>query len=300
MKDISGKPDSLRSAIAVATLKTTPDTLERVRCGAVPKGDVLASARIAGIQAAKRTPDWLPFCHTLPLDHAEVEGKLATKGIEFQATVSTVWKTGVEMEALSAATAAALTAYDMLKPLDKALAIEGVRLLEKRGGKSQLRLSGEGVTGAILVVSDGVAAKQRDDTAGAHIRRSMEQLGMTVSAFEVVPDERRRIAEIVKAWVDRRIQIILTTGGTGPGPRDVTPEALADLIERPLPGVAEAIRGYGQRRTPFAMMSRSIAGVAARSFIVTLPGSRRAVAESLEVLFPSLLHVLPVLEGQGH
>ena len=300
MRDVSNKPDSLRSATAIAVLRAPAHALEAIASGSVPKGDVLATARIAGIQAAKRTADWLPFCHTLPLDYADIEAELGSDQIEFKARVRTVWKTGVEMEALAAASAAALTAYDMLKPITKELVISETRLLEKRGGKSQLNVSSVGVQGAVLVISDSVSRKEQLDRAGTLIQERMESLEMKVVSTKVVADEVDAIQEQVRAWIEQRIPIIMTTGGTGPGPRDVTPEALTPLLERPLPGVAEAARSYGQRRTPFSMMSRSVAGVAHKSFIVTLPGSPRAVDEYLDVLFPALLHVLPVLDGERH
>ncbi|MGE0601166.1 MAG: cyclic pyranopterin monophosphate synthase MoaC [Dehalococcoidia bacterium] len=137
MVDVSEKAETARIAIAEAVVRMKPETLALIQSGGMPKGDVLATARIAGIMAAKRTPDLIPLCHPLPITGASVE--LVPDGadaLRITATVKTTGKTGVEMEALTAASVAALTVYDMCKAVEKGMVIEGVRLLEKRGGKS--------------------------------------------------------------------------------------------------------------------------------------------------------------------
>ena len=137
MVDVSGKADTNRVAIAEALVRMKPETLALIESGGVPKGDVLATARIAGIMAAKRTAELIPLCHPLPITGVAVD--LLPDGdstLQITATVRTTGKTGVEMEALTAASVAALTVYDMCKAVEKGMRIEGVRLLEKTGGKS--------------------------------------------------------------------------------------------------------------------------------------------------------------------
>lgn len=137
MVDVTEKGDTARVAVAEAVVRMKPETLALIQSGGMPKGDVLATARIAGIMAAKRTPDLIPLCHPLPITGASVE--LIPDGedaLRITATVKTTGKTGVEMEALTAASVAALTVYDMCKAVEKGMTIEGIRLLEKRGGKS--------------------------------------------------------------------------------------------------------------------------------------------------------------------
>jgi cyclic pyranopterin phosphate synthase len=138
MVDVSGKDTTEREAVAEALIQLSAEAFEAVAAGDAPKGDVLAAARIAGIMAAKKTADLIPLCHSLPLSKAEVAFEmLADKhAIKISATVKTVARTGVEMEALTAASIAALTIYDMTKAIDKAAVIEGVRLISKSGGKS--------------------------------------------------------------------------------------------------------------------------------------------------------------------
>jgi cyclic pyranopterin phosphate synthase len=129
MVDVGGKPSSRRRAVARATLRTAPETAARLRD--LPKGDALATAQIAGVMAAKRTADLIPLCHPLPLSHVDVSLEVQDEGVEITATVETVAQTGVEMEALTAASVAALTVYDMAKAIDKAMVLETVKLVEK-------------------------------------------------------------------------------------------------------------------------------------------------------------------------
>jgi cyclic pyranopterin phosphate synthase len=136
MVDVGGKAETQRVAIALGTIRMAPATLAALRDGKTPKGDVLAVARIAGIMAAKRTAELIPLCHPLSLDSVAVEFAFVTDGIEVRATASLTGRTGVEMEALTAVSVALLTVYDMAKAIDKAMVIDGVRLIEKRGGKS--------------------------------------------------------------------------------------------------------------------------------------------------------------------
>lgn len=137
MVDVSAKADTAREAVAEALVVMQPATLRLILEGAVPKGDVIAAARIAGIMAAKKTPDLIPLCHPLPITGAALEFEpLSDDTLRIEAAVRTTGKTGVEMEALTAAAVAALTIYDMCKAAEKGIRIEGLRLLEKRGGKS--------------------------------------------------------------------------------------------------------------------------------------------------------------------
>lgn len=136
MVDISGKAMTARTAIAEGHIAMSPQALAAVRDATAAKGDVLAVARIAGITAAKKTADLIPLCHPLPLSSVGVDFALEDGGVRVEATASTTWGTGVEMEAMTAASVALLTIYDMVKAVDKAMVISGVRLLKKTGGKS--------------------------------------------------------------------------------------------------------------------------------------------------------------------
>jgi cyclic pyranopterin monophosphate synthase len=296
MRDISLKPTTLRTARAAGFVKLPPEALARVKEGSVQKGDVREAARLAGLMAVKRTPDLLPHCHPIGVLRAEVTATIAEDGIELAAEVETVSATGVEMEALTAVSVAALTVYDMLKAHAKAeqMKIGNIRLIEKKGGKSSFSRVARGMSAAILVMSDTVAAKRKPDTAGASVRDRLAEAGFQIAAYEVLPDEREQIGARVRHFIAQKTDCILTVGGTGLGPRDVTVDVVEPLLTTPLPGFMEAARAFGQSRTPYAMLSRGVAGLAGSSFVATFPGSRRGAEETLAAVLPGLIHLLDV------
>lgn len=298
MIDITHKPTTLREAIAEATVHVSlPETIAAVKERRVPKGDVLEAARIAGLFGVKRTADMIPDCHPLPVEHTEVSSEVQDMAIVVTVKVRTIYRTGVEVEAMHGASVAALTMYDMLKPIDKGITIERIRLVEKKGGKSDWKDAFEKAPrAAVLVISDSVSAGKKEDKAGAAIAERLKKIGVDVAAQGLVPDEPARIAEQVKAWAAQGLDLILTTGGTGLSPRDRTPEAIAPLLDREVSGIMEAARNYGQERVPYAMMSRGIAGMVGRTLVITLPGSTRGAQETMDALFPFVLHVVKVQE----
>lgn len=302
MIDISTKFNSLRYAKAEGYLYCNSDTLARVAAKTAPKGDVLEIARAGGISAAKRCSDIIVFCHPIPLDWIDISFELEAEHIRVIAEVRSIWKTGVETEAITAVTGALLNLYEILKPLDSQLSFGGVRVLKKRGEESDFTDSfPEPIKTAILVLSDSTHAGTRKDKSGVIIKEFLDDLPVDVSVYEVLPDDRKVIAERLIALADNeKMQLIFTTGGTGLGPRDVTPEATLDVLERTVPGIVEAVRRHGKDRTPFAMLSRGEAGVRGECVIVNLPGSSKGAIESMQALFPGLLHIFPMMKGKGH
>lgn len=302
MRDISDKIKTARQARAIATIAVAKETIERVRSNDLPKQDPLLVARVAGIQAAKSTSSIIPYCHPLAIDHASIDYELFDDRIEVFAQVKAIDKTGVEMEALTAASVAALTLYDMLKAIDESMEIREVKLLEKTGGKSDWVFSEKHPRkAAVLVVSDSVSQGTRQDQSGALIAQRLEKYGLKITEFRTVSDDSEQIESSLKEFSDsHHVDLIVTTGGTGLGPRDNTPEVMSLVLDREIPGIAEAARVYGQERIPLAMLSRARAGVRGKTLIVNLPGSTTGVSEFMDALFPGVLHVFHVLSGGGH
>jgi cyclic pyranopterin monophosphate synthase len=300
MFDVGNKPETLRTAIARAIVKAEPSTLTLVKDGKSPKGNIFDAARLSATMAAKRAWDLLPYCHPIPIDSINVDVSVNEQSIEVTVTVKNVAKTGVEMEALTGACIAALTIYDMLKPVDEALSIESIRLLNKSGGlKTFFEKSDRRLKAAVLVTTD--SRTESEDKSGKVVIDRLVKNGLEVVEYKVIPDEEDGIVSELRRFCDEaKVDIVLTSGGTGLGPRDVTPEATKKVLEKEISGVAEILRAYGQRRTPLSMLSRAVAGIRGTTVIVNLPGSVRGVSESLDALFPGILHIHKMLAGYRH
>ncbi len=154
------------------------------------------------------------------------------------------------------------------------------------------------ITVAILTVSDKGSRGEREDVSGDVIREMVQSIGAQVMDYAIVPDEREDISRKLISWVDGGMDLVLSTGGTGLAPRDVTPEATLDVVDRLVPGIAEAMRAESLRKTPMAMLSRAVAGARGKCLIVNLPGSPKAVRECLEVVLPALPHAVATLRGE--
>jgi cyclic pyranopterin monophosphate synthase len=302
MIDVSEKLDTLREATAQASVKVRPETIDKVKDESVPKGNVLEMARAAGILGAKKTSELIPFCHQVPLDWVLVDFELLREEIVVKTQAKAIWKTGVEMEALTAASIAALTIYDMLKPIDDSLEITSVKLIEKRGGKGEWKQYFKPpIRAAVLVLSDTVSQGKKEDKSGKIIIEMLKNEPVEVVEYKIFPAAFETIRrELIRLSDEENMDLILTTGGTGLSPRDVTVDSTKTVIEREVPGIPEAIRIYGFQRTPYAMLSRESAGVRGKTIIINLPGSSRGVAESMDALFPWVLHAFHILRGGGH
>ena len=302
MVDITYKSNSLREAIAIAIVSVSEqETIDAIKNKTVPKGDVFEFSRAAGLLAIKKTSDVIPDCHPLPVESASITHKLDGLNIIITVQVQTIYKTGVEVEAMHGAAITALTMYDMLKPIDRAVEIGSIKLLHKKGGKTEiLNETAPGFSCAVIVCSDTISKGQDTDTAGKMAIERLKQYSPETIVYEIIPDEISTIRSKLEALVAANIDLLLFTGGTGLSPRDVTPEAISPLIETPVPGIMEAVRHYGQQRMPYAMLSRGIAGFVKNSLVITLPGSVNAVKEAMDALFPHILHVFKVRSGYRH
>jgi cyclic pyranopterin monophosphate synthase len=302
MVNITHKSNSLRQAIATAqVLVSKQETIDAIRQKNVPKGDVFEFSRAAGLLAIKKTSDTIPDCHPLPVEYAAITYSIDGLKILINVEVHTIYKTGVEVEAMHGAAITALTIYDMLKPLDKGIEISSIKLEEKKGGKSDIKYKyPDTVRCAVITCSDSVAKGVNPDISGDTIVEKLKQHKVNVSFREAIPDDFDTIQEEVRKLVSEGFQLIVFTGGTGLSARDVTPDAVSALLDRDIPGLMEAARAYGQQRTPYAMLSRGVAGFVGDTLVITLPGSPRGVAESMDSMFPYILHVFRVKEGVRH
>ncbi|MBL4652898.1 MAG: bifunctional molybdenum cofactor biosynthesis protein MoaC/MoaB [Flavobacteriales bacterium] len=299
MVDITHKSNTLRIATAQAIVTVSrQETIDAIINKTVPKGDVFASSKATGLLGVKKTADLLPDCHPMPIEYCGIDFAISGLEIIVKIEVKTIYKTGVEVEAMHGASIVALNIYDMLKPIDKGIEINNIKLLSKRGGKSSFKDIGDSLTAFVVVCSDSISAGKKEDKAGKAIIAKLESCGVKIENYQIIPDEKEEIKSIVEQ--NTEADLIIFTGGTGLSKRDNTPEALEGLIERKIPGVEEAIRNYGQNRTPYSMLSRSVAGIVGKTLVLALPGSTNGAKESMDAIFPAVLHVFKVLKGHQH
>jgi len=338
MVDVAPKAVTGRVALAAGRLLVSPAVVALLRGAGVPKGDALGVARVAGIMATKRVPDLIPLCHPIALAGATVELTVRDEAVEIVARVRAADRTGVEMEALTAVAVAGLALHDMVKAVDPTATLTDVRLLAKTGGRSgdwhrpgepasalasepALARASEpppeqaepaprpaaepasglpaGARARVITVSDRAAAGVYTDRSGPLAAGALAGFGFALDDVVVISDDRDAIVEAIRRAVADGVDVVVTTGGTGLAPRDVTPEATRDVLEREVPGLTEALRSAGAPAVPTAVLSRGLAGVTGRSMIVNLPGSRGGVRDGLAVLRPVIGHALRQLRGDN-
>ncbi|UQD54932.1 bifunctional molybdenum cofactor biosynthesis protein MoaC/MoaB [Flavobacterium sp. K5-23] len=302
MVDITHKIITQRTATAQAIIKVgSPETMQAILNKTVPKGDVLEVSRTAGLFAVKNTSNSIPDCHPMPIEFTGIEYELLEDSVVIKVTVKAIYRTGVEVEAMHGASIVALTMYDMLKPIDKNVEISTIKLLHKKGGKSDYgNKEVQDLAVAVMVCSDSVSSGKKEDRAGKVISDKIKNLGLEVSNYIIIPDEVLDIQNTINKLCAQKTDLLIITGGTGLSNRDVTPEAVIPLLDRRIPGIEEAIRSYGQDRTPYAMLSRSVVGFKGNTLIMALPGSTAGAGESMDAVFPSVLHLFKILNGFNH
>jgi cyclic pyranopterin monophosphate synthase len=295
MNDITHKTSTLREALAEATVLCSKETLERIKQNRVPKGNILEFARAAGFFGAKKTEQLLPHCHPVTIDGLDFDFELTEEGIRITGWAKSIGRTGIEMEILTGVSIAALTMYDMLKPIDKQLSITNIRLLEKKGGKSDReKYFKTPPSCAIVVCSSEIQKGTREDHASP-IAIELLAKYQTTPTIRTVGSTIDEIQKTIKALSEEGMQFIFTIGGTGLSEKDTTVEAVAPLLDQELAGIVDAMRWHGYARNPLAMTSKLIAGNIGKSTIITLPGSQDGVRECLEALLPTVFKVAKML-----
>ncbi|MBU3656624.1 MAG: bifunctional molybdenum cofactor biosynthesis protein MoaC/MoaB [Rhodocyclaceae bacterium] len=321
MIDVGNKPATNRIAVATGLIYVGPSAFTLIRDRQLPKGDVLMLAEIAGIQGAKGASQLMPLCHPMGLDHVRVITELNENdfSIRVYCTTRTTAKTGVEMEALAGVNAALLTIWDLTKMVEADLRISDIRLLAKVGGKSGCWINPDSalvpewvrslvlppavplladIGVEVIVLSDRASTGVYEDKSGPVARQLLEAVGARVNAVSVIPDEPALLqAKIRSIKSEGKTRLIITSGGTGVSGRDSTPESVAEIADRLIPGIGELLRSSGAAFTPLSWSSRSIGATLGNILIITLPGNPKAVKEGIDVLLPLIKHLLTIMQG---
>ncbi len=302
MVNITHKSNSLRIAVTTAVVTVSKqETIHAIEQRKVPKGDVFEFARAAGLLAVKKTSDVIPDCHPLPIEFTSITFSIEDLNVIVTVEVHTIYKTGVEVEAMHGAAVTALTMYDMFKPIDKAVQISNIKLEKKLGGKSDFLKEDYGsIKCAVIVCSDKISKGIKEDTSGKAIITRLGKFAIDTITYDIIADDFDLIREKVKLLCNNKHQLLIFTGGTGLSARDVTFDAVEPLIEKTVPGIMETARRYGQDRMPYAMLSRGVAGFVGDTLVLTLPGSQKGAEETIDAIFPQVLHLFKVKKGERH
>ncbi len=298
MVDITNKNPSLKVATAKAMIKVSNlKTIKAIQNDEVPKGNVFAMSKAAGLLGVKKTPFIFPNSYSLPIEFTEITYEIHELEIKILLTVKTIYKTGVEIAAMHGASIVALNMYDMLKPIDKGIEIKNIKLIEKKEKKHHFKNRfKKDLKAAVIVCSDTIFAGKKEDKAGKAVVEKLNECEVQIIDYILIPDEKELIQEKTLKYQQENMDLIIFTGGTGLSVSDVTPDAILPLLDRRIPGIEETIRNYGQDRTPYSMLSRSVAGTIENTLILAIPGSTNGAKESMDAIFPAVLNAFKMLK----
>lgn len=320
MTDLRGLRPTRRRAVARGDLHVG-DAWHALVERRLPNGDALSLAQLAGLQAAGKPSRLLPLCPAPVLDHADVRCVPLPQrhAVRVYCEVAGEARSGLEMEALAGVNAALLGICDITRSVQPAQRLQDIRVLFTEGGAQGLWICPEGLDDlerehyrpqsppgldgarcAVITLSDRACAGRYPDRSGPLLLDALRALGAAVTDVEVLPDGMEPLASRLTALAASGTELVLCTGGTGFDPRDLSPEALRRVADRPAPGLGELLRSESRHHTQLAWLSRSEAGLIGNCLIVTLPGSPRAVMQSMAILGPLLAHARAMLRGEPH
>jgi cyclic pyranopterin monophosphate synthase len=317
MINVAKKRPTHRHAIAYGSIHVGENAFRLIQEKSMPKGCPLLLCEIAGINAAKNVCSQLSLCHPIELEQVLIQTELDKDNfsVTVYATVCATAKTGVEMEALAGVNAALLSIYDITKNVEPALSIKEVRLLVKEGGKKGQWLHPQGVPQkvldhiklqdkaplqnfktSIITVSDRASQGVYEDKSGVMLKDKLSSLGASIESYGIVEDNKQSIIQYIDEITASFLpHLIVLTGGTGIASRDVTPEVIAAISEKEIPGIGELLRSTGAFYTPYSYLSRSVACLYQNALVISIPGNPKAIEQCLPPLVELIPHALGIV-----
>lgn len=284
MVDITHKRNSLRTAIAQATVKVSQQaTIRAIEEHLVPKGNVFEMAKTAGLFAVKRTSDMIPDCHPLPVEYTKVSYEIEDLSIHIQMEVRTIYRTGVEVEAMHGVSVVALTMYDMLKPIDKGIEIQNIKLIGKKGGKSDFKnIIPPDFPITYLQCTDAGAEETNGSRQKQVITDLLSSHHLHLQHYASIPNEQSVIRESIQQH--QHNGLILLTSKT-----KSAKAVLEELLDQPIASIGEMLRQYKAERNPGAFPDLFLGGWINDTLVVSLPGKSNDLQDALIALFPYVL-----------
>lgn len=287
MDDSSSWPEAQTKAQAEAKVYFNNGNEKIILHNGNPKTDVITAAKIAGIQAAKRTSDFIPLHHSNTLNWVEVEITAEEKYLKILSTVKAISRSSLEMEALTAASVAALTIVDLSKDSDPGVTIQDLKLVHRTSEKKIISVKTSLKVG-IIVISDRVIAGLAEDEAGRILKEGFKDAGYKMDNYAVISNDSDKLVEKIQDWLEQDIELVVTTGGNGIGPRDITLVSLEPFFDYRLDGVEQTLHSIAQVHNKGFYVDRLAAGKIGKTIVICLPMDPHLAEDALNVFLPNI------------
>jgi cyclic pyranopterin phosphate synthase len=287
MNDSSSKPEAQQTAKAEGKIFFSNGARDILLEENNPKTDVITAAKVAGIQAAKRTSEFIPFHHGNALNWVELNFSSGEDHIKIESTVKAVTRSGLEMEALTAVSVAALTMLDICKDYDQEVNIQEIKIVHKVSKKKMLTVKTPIKVG-VIVISDRITAGLADDEVGQLLQSGFANAGYHANNYSVISNDSDKLIEKVQEWLEQNIELIITTGGNGIGPRDITLTSLEPFFDFRMEGLEQTLHSIAQVNNSGFYIDRLAAGKIGKTIVICLPIDADLAQDALNVILPNI------------
>jgi molybdenum cofactor biosynthesis protein MoaC len=287
MDDSSSRPESQTKAEAEAKVYFNNGTERIILEDGNPKIDIITAAKIAGIQAAKKTSEFIPLHHSNALNWVEIDITAEEKYLKITSTVKAITRSSLEMEALTATSVAALTIVDLCKDSDPGVTIQDLKLVQ-HASKKKILTTKTSLKVGIIVISDRVIAGLAEDEAGQILQEGFKEAGYQVDNYSIITNDSDKLIEKIQDWLEQDIELIVTTGGNGIGPRDITLSSVEPFFDYRLEGVEQTLHSIAQINNSGFYVDRLAAGKIGKTIVICLPMDANLAQDALNIFLPNI------------